>query len=185
MAINTGPQPVPATGNVTIIPASSVDRKPAPVPEGTPQVPAVPAPIPVSAIDSKPDPVPTPYSTSNITTTRPTTSTAAIEILPPPGPIIPNPPLPISIAVYSNGTLLTSSASSFNFTGNGVTTTANVRTNAVTVNITQEGSSGNANTGNIGFSNVTMYSLNGLAINNGDLSHGGTSGITLPANGEN
>ena len=43
--------------------------------------------------------------------------------------------------------------------------------------------SGGASTGNIGFSNVTMYSLPGLAVNNSDLSHGSTAGLNIPANG--
>ena len=42
---------------------------------------------------------------------------------------------------------------------------------------------GNANTGNIGFANVTMYSLSGLSVNNSDLDHGYTAGLTIPNNG--
>ena len=39
-------------------------------------------------------------------------------------------------------------------------------------------------TGNIGFTSDTMYDINGLTINNSDLTHGATASIVLPANGD-
>ena len=39
------------------------------------------------------------------------------------------------------------------------------------------------NTGNIGFVGDTMYDFNGLTVNNGDLSHGSTSSLVIPGNG--
>ena len=42
---------------------------------------------------------------------------------------------------------------------------------------------GNANTGNWGFVDNTMYNMAGGEINNGDQSHGATAGLVLPNNG--
>jgi hypothetical protein len=44
-------------------------------------------------------------------------------------------------------------------------------------------SGGNTNTGNIGFVGDAIYDLNGIIIENADLSHGATAAIILPANG--
>ena len=44
-------------------------------------------------------------------------------------------------------------------------------------------SGGSANTGNIGFIGDAIYDLNGLIIENADLSHGATAALILPANG--
>ena len=38
-------------------------------------------------------------------------------------------------------------------------------------------------TANVGFDGDRIYDLNGLAVNNSDLSHGATAGINVPANG--
>lgn len=45
------------------------------------------------------------------------------------------------------------------------------------------GAGGGSNTGDIGFTGNTIYDIFGMTLNNGDLSHGSTSLITLPANG--
>lgn len=42
---------------------------------------------------------------------------------------------------------------------------------------------GNANTGNIGFVDDTIYDLYGIIIENADLSHGATAALILPSNG--
>jgi hypothetical protein len=68
-------------------------------------------------------------------------------------------------------------------TGN-VTTTANITGNYFIGNgALLTGISGTANTGNIGFIGNAMYDLNGLIIENADLSHGATATVILPANG--
>lgn len=53
----------------------------------------------------------------------------------------------------------------------------------ITLNGNPVSGSGASNTGNIGFTATTIYSLTGLTINNGDLSHGSTAGVSLPTNG--
>ena len=42
---------------------------------------------------------------------------------------------------------------------------------------------GGANTGNIAFVDTTIYSLNGVTVNNSDLSHGSTTALVIPAYG--
>ena len=42
---------------------------------------------------------------------------------------------------------------------------------------------GSANTGNIGFLNTDIYSLNGITLENADLTHGATSALIIPSNG--
>lgn len=43
---------------------------------------------------------------------------------------------------------------------------------------------GNINTGDIAFRGTSIYSLNGIIIENADLSHGATSALILPVNGD-
>ena len=45
------------------------------------------------------------------------------------------------------------------------------------------GPSGGGNTGNVAFANTTMYSINGVTVNNSDLSHGPTTALSIPTNG--
>ena len=179
---------------------SDITTAPQPVPEGTPQTPVDPTPIPLSAIDRRPGAVPTPYSGSNITVSRPTTSTT-VEVIAPPEPIVPNIPPPASIAVLDEGTLLTGAVRSFNFTGDGVVATANTQTNAVTVLITGGNVAtfyGNANvaaylasgtntsnirtTGNVSGSYIlgNGSQLTGISTGSSNTIFNGTSNVTIP-----
>ena len=45
------------------------------------------------------------------------------------------------------------------------------------------GGGGNASTGNIGFTGDAIYDLNGITVENADLSHGATAALILPPNG--
>ena len=183
--INTGPQPIPVSGNVTVIPVSAIDRNAGEVPTGTPQTPVPPAPIPASAVDRTAGAAPTPYQGA-VTQSRATVTVAATAVAPAAntagGGVVPAPAGALPISVADDGSTLTTAVRSFNFVGAGVVAVANTQTNAVTVTITG-GGGGNANTGNIRFTNTTMYSLSGLTVNNSDLTHGATAGLTVPTNG--
>ena len=135
--INTGPQPIPVSGNVTVIPASAVDRTAGAVPTGTPQTPVPPTPIPASAVDSTAGAAPTPYQ-GGVTQSRATVTVAATTVVPPAGDggVIPAPAGALPISVADEGTTLTTAVRSFNFVGDGVVAVANTQNNAVTVTIT-------------------------------------------------
>jgi hypothetical protein len=81
-----------------------------------------------------------PTGTSGASVTGPTGPTGTAGSSGPTGPTGPAGGGGSSIAVYDEGTLLTSGVTSFNFTGAGVTATA--ATNAVTVNIPGGGGGG-------------------------------------------
>lgn len=65
-----------------------------------------------------------------------------------------------------------------NIQGNGITFSYDSNTNTLTADVT-----GGANTGNISFVNDDMYDLNGITIENADLTHGATAAVVIPANG--
>ena len=88
--------------------------------------------------------------------------------------VIPN--LPAYITVQEDGNIVLIRATALNFTG-GVSITS-VDSQAV-INI----SGGGGDLGNWAFNANQFYNLNGGVIDNGDLSHGATSQLTIPPNG--
>ena len=70
--------------------------------------------------------------------------------------------------IYMNSVPITVSAGNvLTVAGNSVVTTT----------------SGSTSLGNIGFNGNTVYDLNGINLNNSDLSHGATAAVVVPANG--
>lgn len=183
--INKNPVPVDVGSTTTIAPLP-IDRRPKPVPAGpgsTGQITT--APTPVGPPESAPAPLPpgpgTGQRTANITIPAvpvvelpvDTANTANNQ---------PNIVAPVQnyITVLANGVITVKSATALNFTGSGAQITA-VGSTAV-INIT---GGGNAALGNWAFTGNTQYNINGGVINNSDLTHGSTAGLTIPGNGSN
>ena len=89
-----------------------------------------------------------------------------------------------AVLVTING-LTQPPGTTYTVTGNLITFTETINVDEI-VDIRFLGSStsnNSANTGNIGFSGDYIYDLNGMTLENGDLSHGSTSALVLPSNG--
>ena len=175
--INYGPAPLPGTAPEPVL-GNNIDRAPAAVPlgAGTGINPTATRPVvPVREL-----PVEVTVATTNgviPVTEQPVDVTGAEGR----EPNITATNQQRYITVLANGTVISTNVTSLNFLGTGVSVAKSGSTGS---NITiTGGGGGNANTGNIGFANVTMYSLSGLSVNNSDLSHGFTAGLTIPNNG--
>ena len=83
---------------------------------------------------------------------------------------------PIYVEVSQDGNLVVPKAGVLNFVGNAFTVTGNG--SIANISFVPSGL-----TGNFGFDGNSLYNINGGIYNNGDLSHGATAFISLPANG--
>lgn len=88
-----------------------------------------------------------------------------------------------AVLVTINGLTQTPGTTYF-VVGNTISFSDGINTNElVDIRFLGTGAGGTVNTGNIGFSGDTIYDILGMTLNNGDLSHGSTSSIFLPVNG--
>ena len=86
------------------------------------------------------------------------------------------------IQFNNNGTF--AGVSSLTWTDGNLVTTGIKTNNYYYANGAPFSGGGNADLGDWAFTANTMYNLNGGTIDNSDLSHGVTSGLTIPANGD-